>query len=154
MLYVDSEQLIKDVHRRPMKSISKHISSFLRSKICRQLKKYFKIKRIRLAYCRQKSKDEMAFYIMGTQHSPVIFFCDDVLKSEFPKWSSVIGKKGEKALIFHTFIHELTHAFLDWKGLGNRQSEHLINDFAFATMRSGLKSSKIILIKYLKRRGK
>lgn len=150
-MHFDPDQLIKDHNPRPAKMVKRFVDSFFHTKIYRELKKYFKINNIYYTYCRQKSKEELAFYIMGTKKDPIIILCDDVLKKTAVEWGKEIGIGARKLLIYHTMIHELTHAYLDHRGL-KRQSEHLVDDFSYNVLAHGLKASKRILIRYINRR--
>lgn len=146
-------QLIKDYNPKPYKKVKKIVTSFLRSKVYSDAKKYLHLNNILYCFARQKSKRELAFYVMGSKKRPIIILCDDVM-NKYCQQAEKDAKGISKMALYHLMLHEMTHAYLDCRGL-KRQSENLVDHFAYRALAIGIKKAKKILLKYVaKRKGK
>jgi hypothetical protein len=149
--------IVRNVRTRPFGDIKTMMTKFSRSRIWKEVSKYFKIATMRYSYCKPVSNemDEAAFYIMGTKKSPMIFICDQVLHRVFGEMTKEGFERESIQRAFNSvMIHELTHAYLDIKNI-KRHSESVINTFSLACAHKGIHKSKKIINDYIaKKKGK
>lgn len=146
---VNAFEILAGYNDHPNKTIQKAVTSFFHTRYYKDAMKLLKLKTVRYLYCRSKTDEELAYYIMGTKKKPMIVLHDRVLK----RFAKKIGKDQEKPLVYITLLHEMAHAYLDCKGL-TRQSELVVHKFSLKAVKKGVPAAMDILKKYLDKRGK
>jgi hypothetical protein len=131
---------------KPKKKVRESLISFLHTRLCRDIKKIFKLNSIFWIFCKEDEDedDNLAYYVMTTKKNPQIILHDAALYRFAKSYKLSI-----KNVVYFAMLHEMTHAYLDCKGL-NKHSERTIDKFAFKVLRTSVKEAMPILDKYLK----